>query len=117
MPDISMCDGKNCPVRDKCYRFTATPTPRRQTFATYPRKPDGSCEAFWDNAAMPKSVAAAAHDPECDHGVSFDEEAAEKLDVPEIRKRWPRLDGTCPKGCGYVGIAYASQAHYIYGDW
>jgi hypothetical protein len=35
----------------------------------------------------------------------------------QIRKIWPRLDGPCPKGCGYSGIAYASYAHYIYGDW
>jgi len=75
---------------------------------------------------------------DCTHGVVFDEEAAKKLleETPqdpkldpavafimgspatsEIRKRWPRLDGVCPKGCGYMGIAYASYAHYIYGDW
>lgn len=74
----------------------------------------------------------------CDHGVIFDKEEARKLiegapqdpnmdpalafimgspATPEIRKRWPRLDGVCPKGCGYVGIAYASYAHYLYGDW
>lgn len=73
----------------------------------------------------------------CDHGVTFDEEAALKLlegpsassgdpaldfimghsSSGEIRKRWPRLCGLCPKGCGYNGIAYASYAHYIYGDW
>jgi hypothetical protein len=70
----------------------------------------------------------------CDHGVTFDLEAARKLledwepDSPaafimgppgarEVRKRWPRLDGTCPKGCGYHGIAYASFEHYTYGDW
>lgn len=75
---------------------------------------------------------------QCDHGVTFDEIAAKKLmastpDDPnldpavafvmgspahsQIRKLWPRLNGTCPKGCGYHGIAYASYAHYIYGDW
>jgi len=70
----------------------------------------------------------------CDHGVTFDaEEARRILDgwVPkdgvefvmgnpasaEIRKRWPRLDGVCPKGCGFVGIGYASREHYISGDW
>ena len=74
----------------------------------------------------------------CDHGVTFDEVEAQKLlkstptdpnldpalsfvlgspATSQIRKRWPRLDGTCPKGCGYVGIAYASKAHYVYGDW
>lgn len=74
----------------------------------------------------------------CNHGVVFDEAAAKKLleETPldptldpavafvmgspahnEIRKRWPRHSGLCPKGCGYYGIAYASYAHYIYGDW
>lgn len=53
----------------------------------------------------------------CNHGVTFDENAAKGLDVYEVRKRWPRLFGNCPKGCGYNGIAYASFAHYVCGDW
>lgn len=35
----------------------------------------------------------------------------------EIRRRWPRLCGPCPLGCGYNGIYYASWEHYGYGDW
>jgi hypothetical protein len=56
---------------------------------------------------------------ECDHGVTFDREEAKRLllSPPFVRARWPRLDGPCPKGCGYSGIAYASFAHYISGDW
>lgn len=74
----------------------------------------------------------------CDHGVVFDKDAAADLfdEAPtypnldpsigfvmghsahlEVRKRWPRLNGPCPKGCGYHGIAYASSEHYVYGDW
>lgn len=76
----------------------------------------------------------------CDHGVTFDVEEAKrilvegKLQHPEgtdpmvafimgdpntenVRKRFPRLCGLCPKGCGYNGIAYASMDHYLYGDW
>lgn len=53
----------------------------------------------------------------CDHGLTFDAEAAGGLDEYAVRKRWPRLFGACPKGCGYSGIAYASTAHYIAGDW
>lgn len=70
----------------------------------------------------------------CDHGISFDaHEASEILgkweprdDVEfiagnpaaeEIRRRWPRLYGLCPKGCGYNGIYYASHEHYVMGDW
>ena len=54
---------------------------------------------------------------ECDHGVVFDVEAAKSLGAREIRKRWPRLDGPCPKGCGFSGLGYASYVHYLYGDW
>lgn len=54
---------------------------------------------------------------ECTHGVTFDEPAARGLDAYEVRRRWPRLDGRCPLGCGYCGIAYASGAHYVHGDW
>ena len=54
---------------------------------------------------------------DCDHGVFFDEEASKGLDEYQVRKRWPRLMGPCPKGCGFNGIGYASYAHYICGDW
>lgn len=53
----------------------------------------------------------------CDHGVEFDEEASKGLSAAEVRKRWPRGWGPCPKGCGFNGIAYASSMHYIMGDW
>lgn len=57
---------------------------------------------------------------DCNHGVSFDaDDEAYKagMSAREVRKRWPRLDGACPKGCGFSGIAYASFTHYISGDW
>lgn len=57
----------------------------------------------------------------CDHGVTFDEvefhEANPPMSAWEVRKRWPRLGGRCPKGCGYSGIAYVSMMHYLAGDW
>jgi hypothetical protein len=53
----------------------------------------------------------------CDHGITFDAKAARGLPAAEVRRRWPRLDGRCPKGCGYVGIAYVSREHYYCGDW
>jgi hypothetical protein len=57
---------------------------------------------------------------DCDHGVLFDEEEYKKhsnMSASEVRKRWPRGWGICPKGCGFNGIAYASFLHYIAGDW
>jgi hypothetical protein len=53
----------------------------------------------------------------CDHGLFFDEELAKNMTVKEIRQMFPRLDGICPKGCGFDGFAYASYAHFVYGDW
>lgn len=56
----------------------------------------------------------------CTHGVVFDEEEYRRtpnMDPYEVRKRWPRLFGECPLGCGYSGIAYASHLHYLAGDW
>lgn len=41
----------------------------------------------------------------------------EDVSTADVRKRWPRLFGKCPKGCGFDGIGYASFGHYIYGDW
>jgi hypothetical protein len=56
-------------------------------------------------------------DPKCDHGVTFDSKESEGLSAYEVRRRWPRLFGECPKGCGFKGIGYASFEHYIAGDW
>ena len=73
----------------------------------------------------------------CDHGVTFDAGEARKVlervtvghadaavafimgnpNAAEVRRRWPRLQGNCPKGCGFHGIAYASYEHYLTGDW
>lgn len=53
----------------------------------------------------------------CDHGVTFDQVAAAPMTVAEVRAKYPRLDGLCPKGCGFHGIAYKSTAHFVYGDW
>lgn len=36
MPDITMCPGEDCPVRDSCYRFTATPHERQSYYMLEP---------------------------------------------------------------------------------
>ncbi len=53
----------------------------------------------------------------CDHGVVFDSEAARWMSSREVQEKFPRLYGPCPKGCGYVGIGYATYEHFIAGDW
>jgi hypothetical protein len=32
MADITMCDGGNCPLKDTCYRYKATPNEHRQAY-------------------------------------------------------------------------------------
>jgi hypothetical protein len=54
---------------------------------------------------------------ECNHGVVFDEAAYKANPRINVRQRWPRLYGPCPKGCGFNGIAYASFLHYLAGNW
>lgn len=57
----------------------------------------------------------------CDHGVTFDEaawHARPNMSPTEVRVRWPRLLGKCPRpGCTFEGIAYASYIHYLAGEW
>lgn len=88
-----------------------------------------------DNLLLPS--ARDCQHPKCHP--TFDEEAAKKLlanchhtrlrqnpldamfgicgdCTAEIRTKWPRFWGKCP-GCGQQVIAYASAAHYTYGDW
>ena len=52
MPDISMCSGQNCPLKETCYRYKATPSKFRQSyFMNPPFKEDGTCEhhmKIWD---------------------------------------------------------------------
>jgi len=46
-PDISMCSGVGCPVKKKCYRYTANPTPHWQAYFTRPPITKDGCEYFW----------------------------------------------------------------------
>jgi len=45
MPDVAMCEDKNCPSRDGCYRFKATPG-EWQTYADFQRGDQEKCRAF-----------------------------------------------------------------------
>lgn len=47
MPDISMCQGLSCRLKQECYRFRAIPSQYAQTyFMTPPVGKDGKCEEF-----------------------------------------------------------------------
>lgn len=46
MADITMCTGENCPVKNKCYRHTASPNVR-QAYFLFPPFREGKCEMFW----------------------------------------------------------------------
>lgn len=45
MPDITMCDGTDCPLKGQCYRNQAVPNACQSWFSVAPYK-DGACEHF-----------------------------------------------------------------------
>lgn len=48
MPDICMCMGDNCPLRESCYRYTAYPTRRTQSYMNPPYNPlTKDCDYHW----------------------------------------------------------------------
>lgn len=53
MSDISKCLNLDCPLKDKCWRFTSPTDSLWQVYAdfTYEITKDGKveCEYFWDN--------------------------------------------------------------------
>lgn len=51
MADITMCPGTNCPHKESCYRFTATPNEYRQAYFVDPPIKDGKCEYYWGENA------------------------------------------------------------------
>ena len=54
MADITMCAGADekrnliCPMRDKCYRFTAPVNEYRQAYFSVVPYVEPECEWFWD---------------------------------------------------------------------
>jgi len=47
MADISMCSGKGCDLKEKCYRFTAPKSKYMQSYFTIPPIKDGKCDMYW----------------------------------------------------------------------
>ena len=55
MPDIAMCEGGMCPIKETCYRFTADPSDYQSYFGNPPFKEvDGSpeCEYHWKSEKL-----------------------------------------------------------------
>ena len=49
MSDITKCDGLNCPLKDTCYRHTATTNEYYQSwFMEIPLQENGTCEYYWE---------------------------------------------------------------------
>lgn len=46
MPDISMCNGEGCPVKDTCYRHTAKAKEHGQSWFDPVRNADGACDSY-----------------------------------------------------------------------
>lgn len=47
MPDISMCEGGSCPLKEECYRYRAKPNYHQTYLVDIPYDPvSGKCEAF-----------------------------------------------------------------------
>jgi hypothetical protein len=51
MPDITMCAGTGCPVKEKCYRFVAIADDYQSYFMEAPYK-DGKCDHYWGDDAQ-----------------------------------------------------------------
>jgi hypothetical protein len=51
MPDITMCMGGDCPLKQDCYRYTANPSPYLQSyFGEIPYDNEAKeCDSFLDN--------------------------------------------------------------------
>lgn len=52
MPDISMCVGNDCPLKETCYRFKAKPC-EYQTYFMNPPYEDRKCEYYWKMESKP----------------------------------------------------------------
>ena len=47
MSDITMCFGTDCPIKENCYRYTATANEYRQSYFTNPPYKKDKCDYFW----------------------------------------------------------------------
>jgi hypothetical protein len=52
--DISKCKGNDCPIKSKCYRYTAVPDQIWQCYADF-KYENGECEYFIENSGYEKT--------------------------------------------------------------
>tara|TARA_R110000868_G_scaffold99064_1_gene272786 strand:- start:1138 stop:1329 length:192 start_codon:yes stop_codon:yes gene_type:complete len=45
-PDIEMCKGTNCPLKESCHRYTAKPNDNQSWFVEPPFE-DNKCDMYW----------------------------------------------------------------------
>jgi hypothetical protein len=50
--DISKCSGKDCPLKENCYRFTVKSDDLHQSYFTEPPIKDGKCEMYWGDTSQ-----------------------------------------------------------------
>jgi len=48
MPDITMCDGKGCEIKENCLRYKATPSEFRQSYFCDPPNKGLECDYYWE---------------------------------------------------------------------
>ena len=51
MADITLCKGKNCPIKEQCKRYTLPHNPLYQSYFTESPIKDGKCDMFWGDKA------------------------------------------------------------------
>lgn len=57
MPDITMCTGTDCPIKDNCYRYWAEPSEFRQAYFFNPPydETNKKCNEKWERKREPQS--------------------------------------------------------------
>ena len=51
-PDISMCKEEKCPLKEKCYRYTAKPD-EYQSYLVDKKDIGKNCDLFWEVKDVP----------------------------------------------------------------
>lgn len=49
MADITMCNGKGCPISYKCYRHNAKANPFMQSYFVEAPYKNGECKEYWEH--------------------------------------------------------------------